>query len=892
MNASDRAPWRDRTAIAAGVGAVAVAIWLAPASVDIVRWNADGPTRVALFAPLDHLGWIALVAALCLAAFFVWARGKPARLTKIASVARPLSLLWLWSVPYLPWLPDRIPLLLVLAGPIRWAIATYAVAAAAGIVARLDTLARDVAPRTGRRLVFAISLAVYLAAGTYSARTIGIGGDEPHYLMIAQSLITDGDLLIENNHQRKEYLPFFGGELRPDFMVRGKNGQIYSIHSPGLSVLLLPAFALTGYPGALVIVCLLAALTALAVFDLADAIAGRSAALFAWAATCLTVPFLPTAWLIYPEIAGALVSAWALRWIWNRSEPRTTTWLWRGVALAALPWLHTKFVVLLGVFGAALAWQLRGRLRALIALAAPVALSVAAWLWYFYLLYGVFDPQVPYGAYMPQVHARNIPRGLLGILFDQKFGVLVYSPIYLAAIGGWWAMVRRTDLRYLGLVLGAATALFMPSNARLYMWWGGSSSPARFFVPLIPCFAPMIAVALADARRGWTRALFGGWLLISVGIALTAAMMPDQLLLYSDPHGRARVLLAIEGGSPLAGSFPTFTPPDWRTSLVALLPWIAAGAAAIAALAMAQRLARRASPGGLGVVASIVFLVVAGLGTARPDAALRDETARRGLLELIWRWDPHGVRAFEYGRNAQVGDARLRELNVVALGAALEPVALPAGKYEARVWFAGAAARDGEILVGSARNAVFGRIVGAVANPATVPFELPSDAPHVAIKVRDDRLAARVVGAEIVPHEIVPVAARGGHTVRAVESITNAPRGYIVYLDSTTYPEGGVFWTRGTDPAHILVAPGGASRIALTMFLGPLSGDVRVSIAGKEARVRVEGNSPTEFEADLPRDARLVPVEIQSPGQFRPASVDPTSTDTRRLGCQVRIGLK
>jgi len=803
-----------------------------------------------------------------------------------------LSLLWLWIVPYLPWLPDRIPLLLVLAGPIRWAIAVSAAAAATGIAPRLGRLAHDVTPRVGRRLVFATSLVIYLAAGTYSARTIGIGGDEPHYLMIAQSLIADGDLLIENNHQRKEYLPFFGGELRPDFMVRGKNGQIYSIHSPGLSVLLLPAYALAGYPGALAIVCLLAALTALAVFDFAVAIAGRSAALFAWAATCLTVPFLPTAWLIYPEIPGALVSAWAARWIWNPSEPRTTRWLWRGVALATLPWLHTKFVVLLGVFGAALAWQLRGRLRALVALAAPVALSLAGWLWYFYLLYGVFDPQAPYGIYTLQVHPKNIPRGLLGILFDQKFGVLVYSPIYLAAIGGWWAMVRRADLRYLGLVLLAATALFMPSNARIYMWWGGSSAPARFLVPLIPCFAPMLAVAVADRRRGWTRPLFGGWLLISAGIALTAAMMPDQLLLYSDPHGRARVLLAIEASSPLAGSYPTFTPPDWRTSLVALLPWIAAVAAAVAALAIAQRSARRRSPGGLGVLASIVFLIVAGLGTARPEAALRDETARRGSLELIWRWDPHGLRAFEYGRNTQVGDARLRELNVVTLDTALEPVALPAGKYEARVWFAGAAARDGEIVVGSAQNAVFGRIAGAVQNPVTVPFELPSDAPHVAIKVHDEGLAARVVSAEIVPHEVLPVAARGGHTVRAVESVANAPRGYIVYLDSTTFPEGGVFWTRGTDPANILIAPGGASRMTLTMFLGPLSGEVHVSVAGKESRVHMEANSPAELEIDLPPGARLVPVEIQSPGQFRPASVDPNSTDTRRLGCQVRIGLK
>ena len=52
-------------------------------------------------------------------------------------------------------------------------------------------------------------------------------------------------------------------------MKRGQNGQIYSIHAPGLSALLLPAYAAAGYRGAVAFLCLLAALAALAIFDLA-----------------------------------------------------------------------------------------------------------------------------------------------------------------------------------------------------------------------------------------------------------------------------------------------------------------------------------------------------------------------------------------------------------------------------------------------------------------------------------------------------------------------------------------------------------------------------------------------------------------------------------------------
>ena len=892
MNTAPRAWWRDLVAIAAGVGAVAVATWLLPASVFIARWTANGPTRVGLFMPVARLAWSAGLAAIGVVAILAWTRRNPNRLGVAASRIGPLSLLWLWTVPFVPWLPDRIPLLLVLAGPVRWVIAFVAFVAATGMATRLSRALEETAPNIGRSLVFAISLAAYLASGTLWARTIGIGGDEPHYLMIAQSLLKDGDLLIENNHVNKEYRPFFGGPLRPDFMVRGQNGQIYSIHAPGLPVLLLPAYAIGGFPASLVVVCLLAALTALAVFDLADHVAGRRAALFTWAAISLTVPFVPAAWLIYPDTAGALIVALAALWIWRPVDTRTSTWLWRGVILATLPWLHTKFVVFLALFAGALAFRLRRQLRAAVAMAVPIVCSLAAWLWFFYVIYGVFDPQAPYGVYTQEMQPTNIPRSLLGLLFDQKFGFLVYSPVYLAAIGGAWTMVRRADLRYLGLVLVVVAAAFTFGSARMYMWWGGSSAPARFLVPLIPCIAPMIAVGIADVRYAWARPVFIACLFVSVGIAFMAAILPESRLVYSDPHGSSRLLLALQAGSPLAGAYPTFTAPDWWTPFLLLLLWVTAGAAGLATVAMASRIAGLQSPLASILLGFSVFLLVAGIGTARPDASVREETARRGASEVLWHWDPDRVRAFDYGRNVPLTATYLRDLSVLSWRGPAEPVALPAGTYEARVWFAGAAAREGESLVASEQRAVFGRVTGAMQNPTTVPFELPSDAPRVKVTVRDDRLAARVVTTDIVPHFIVPVRARDRHTVRAIEAVADWSSGYIVYVDSTTYPEGGVFWTRGSDLATVLVAPGGASRLVLTIFPGPLNGDVRVSVAGHASQVRVEANQIAQFDTDLPRAARLVPVEIQAPGQFHPTDVDAKVDDTRRLGVQVRIGLR
>src|SRR5438128_10308822 len=109
----------------------------------------------------------------------------------------------------------------------------------------LPTWCRD--PRRAPRLAALVAFGLYVFAGVRLAGLVP-GGDEPHYLIITQSLLKDGDLQIENNHARADFREYFAGRLAPDFLRRGTNGQIYSIHAPGLSVLVAPAFALFGYP--------------------------------------------------------------------------------------------------------------------------------------------------------------------------------------------------------------------------------------------------------------------------------------------------------------------------------------------------------------------------------------------------------------------------------------------------------------------------------------------------------------------------------------------------------------------------------------------------------------------------------------------------------------------
>jgi hypothetical protein len=114
----------------------------------------------------------------------------------------------------------------------------------------------------------------------------------------------------------------------------------------------------------------------------------------------------------------------------------------------------------------------------------------------------------------------------------------------------------------------------------------------------------------------------------------------------------------------------------------------------------------------------------------------------------------------------------------------------------------------------------------------------------------------------------------------------------IIYADDDTYPEGGVFWTRETRAAKVLVATGGASTLIMTLHVGPSAGGVRLIVDGEDHSVTLAADQTLVTSIPLKGGARLIPIVVEAPGRFRPSDRDPRSTDRRWLGCQVRIELR
>ena len=235
-------------------------------------------------------------------------------------------------------------------------------------------------------VVFLATLAVYLLAAVRMLPYVEPPtGDQPHYLMQVISLVEDGDLDLRNNYTSAESYSQFSapGQRREGFrgipvsypiqptghiIVRATDdGEAwYPKHSPGLPVLLMPGWligrALTpwlsdltaagngGWPGAVVQMSLVGALLATQTFLLAWEVTRRRALAFAvWAAISFSVPQILLSLMVYPEIVAALLLTYAFRHLVVRPLP-TSRWrlLLLGLALAVLPWLNPRFVLVSG----------------------------------------------------------------------------------------------------------------------------------------------------------------------------------------------------------------------------------------------------------------------------------------------------------------------------------------------------------------------------------------------------------------------------------------------------------------------------------------------------------------------------------------------------------------
>lgn len=365
-------------------------------------------------------------------------------------------------------------------------------------------------------------------------------GDEPHYLVMVNSIISDGDLDLRNNyenvhqggfdagataarHDLDHHVKWYVGDrlitwheaflapgqgwrrdadghsiptLRPGFPTSDAPREEYSWHPAGLPMLLAPAvYLLRGTawvePAALACSGLVAVAAMLAFRWLVAPYAADGDA--AWLATALA--FLGTpAWYygrtLFCEIYLLAFAVGAYTLVLRRSAYFTAGMLLALGVLMKPPFavfaLPLTVDILLQVSAA------RARIERLARLSLPIGAAVLTLACLNHRIYGAW-----YRTSM-RWESGDAVQGAIGLVFSYRHGLLASVPAILPAVAAWPLFVRRH--RRDAMLFASAFTIWFLLMASWLAWDGGACYGPRMIVPVIPLTLAPLAVV---SRCGW-----------------------------------------------------------------------------------------------------------------------------------------------------------------------------------------------------------------------------------------------------------------------------------------------------------------------------------------------------------------------------------------------------
>lgn len=275
------------------------------------------------------------------------------------------------------------------------------------------------------------------------------GGDEPHYLLTAKSLVDDGDFDVRNQRFNREWEEFYPERL--DRHGELTEGRAHEPHGAGFPTMIAPAFALGGAKAVELFLAAIAALGGVLAYLLALRVVPDPWAIGATLAVTLSPPFLAYGTAVYPELAaGTALAGSALLALRLQERVRRADAFACFALLGSLPWLGTKFVpagVVIGFFAARALVRARHRTLALLS----AELGLFSVVFYVSLNEALYGGPTPYSADEPGETATDasFPLGyversyrLVALLIDREFGLLRWAPVFALAGVGLWMLVR------------------------------------------------------------------------------------------------------------------------------------------------------------------------------------------------------------------------------------------------------------------------------------------------------------------------------------------------------------------------------------------------------------------------------------------------------------------
>jgi hypothetical protein len=429
------------------------------------------------------------------------------------------------------------------------------------------------APLRRAALLWLLLTAVYCSTvGLHAFGNADYGGDEPHYLITAKSIVDDHSPDLLDEYRTRDYRDIYPSALEPRGALT--RGMLNEPHGVGFPLLIAPAYAVGGPVAVELFLAAIAALAVVLAYALALRVVPDPWAFTAALLAGLSPPFVAYGTGVYPAMAGgAALAGAALLALRLPGRPTRAATFGCFALLGLLPWLNTPFVVpgaVIAVFAVRALWS-QGRRMLAIGGFEVLGFSLA---FFGGLNDGLFGGLTPYAAQLPGLSPTGAASAtdylersyrLVALWIDRDYGLLRWAPLFALAFAGLWLAwrERRAGLaRVIPELRGEETAAALCaavagaqlfSAAFLAPTMFGFWFPGRNLIPVLPLLVPLVALGLRRAPR--LGAILGAigvaasiWLYVDVrfGGGGLAANRPDA------PWGPLKVAWPLFAGQAYA----------------------------------------------------------------------------------------------------------------------------------------------------------------------------------------------------------------------------------------------------------------------------------------------------------------------------------------------------
>lgn len=309
-------------------------------------------------------------------------------------------------------------------------------------------------------------------------------GDEPHYMILSESLIEDFDLEINNQSQTDKPSLLFR-----DFRDHGisKNGIEYSIHYPFLALFISPAFAnqqgiikpVPVLTAKVLITIAFSAFFALILMIVLSEIRSKFESLIIVSAI-FGMPYIAYSSQIFPEVLISILLFVSFYSLYENKFGRFKTYI--PIVLIIFPFLHIKFLGVSVILILYWVYIFRNEKTKLIFGTTVYALGLIVFIFYNQFIFGSISPYQSRDFLVSDLVGRYT-----GYLFDTDRGLFALNPLLLFSFIEIARLFRKNIIRS----IFPLTLIFAGHLPNLFhtIFWLGSCPVGRYWIAVYPIIA-------------------------------------------------------------------------------------------------------------------------------------------------------------------------------------------------------------------------------------------------------------------------------------------------------------------------------------------------------------------------------------------------------------------